>query len=301
MKPKSQIGLALLIIYLVWGSTYLAIRYAIATIPPFLMAGSRFICAGLLLYLFLRFRGSPRPTRTHWISAFFVGTFLLLGGNGLVGWAEQTVESGLAALLVSVAPLWMVFFEWIGPRKKKVSPVVFGGLMLGFFGVALLIGPRIYHEGMKHNAGLIALVLAPMLWGIGSVQSKQVSFPSSVFMVTAIEMLAGGMILFAVGLLLGETQSFSWALISTTSWMAFIYLVLIGALVGFTTYIWLIMNAPLALAGTYAYVNPVVAVLLGWGLAGERLTLRSVVAGGVILLAVGLITCGEFQKKSEAT
>ncbi len=205
--PKTKLTIALIVIYLVWGSTYLAIRYAIETIPPFLMAGTRFLLAGGLLFGYLKLKGHGNPTRRHWKSAFVVGTLLLLGGNGLVGWAEQTVESGLAALMVSVAPLWMAFFEMVGPERRRIRPMVAAGLILGFVGVALLIGPRIYRFGFYHSAGFMALILAPILWAMGSVQSKRWPFPSSAFMITAMQMMAGGFVLFIIAATFGPYKS----------------------------------------------------------------------------------------------
>lgn len=298
-SSRFKLTAALLAIYIAWGSTYLSIRIAIQTIPPFLMAGARFMLAGVFLFGFLKWKGFPMPTLKQWRNSLAVGSFLLLGGNGLVGWAEQTVESGLAALLVSVAPLWMVFFERIGPAKKKIQPLVAIGLLMGFLGVALLMGPQVWNGDVHKSAGLGALMLAPILWAYGSVWSKRLELPPSPFMSTASQMMLGGMVLFGVGIVRGELGFFSWPRISVPSGVAFFYLVFFGAIVGFTAFVWLIKNAPISIAGTYAYVNPVVAVLIGWALAGERFSGLTLLAGGVILVSVILITLGEYQHRQK--
>lgn len=287
---KTHIAIALTCIYVVWGSTYLAIRYAVETMPPFLMASSRFLFSGSILYIWLRWRGAKNPSWVQWRSAFIIGGLLLVGGNGCVVWAEQSVPSGLAALLVSIAPLWMAFFNWVRPNGERPSALTTLGLILGFVGLIVLIGPRSLHIGEGFSWATLAIIVAPITWALGSVYSKQAPHPESPFMSTAIQMLSGGVLLLIVGLLMNEWPQLQWASFSAKSWWALLYLIVGGSLIGFTSYIWLLKHVPLSLASTYAYVNPVVAVLLGCFLAGETLSPNAVMGGAIILLAVAIIT-----------
>lgn len=287
---SSRVWLALSLVYVVWGSTYLAIRIVVETLPPFLTAGLRFIFAGALLFAWLRLRGVPAPPWIHWRSAAIVGVALLCGGNGLVVWSEVTVASGLAALLVSVSPLWMALFGWMAPRGQRPSAATVAGLLLGFGGLALLVGPDALRGGAGLPAGVAALVLAPIFWAAGSVYSKHAPLPSSPFMATALEMIAGGVALLLISLAAGEPGRFDLAAGSLRSWLALSHLVIFGSLVGFTAYIWALHHAPLTLVGTYAYVNPVVAVILGALILNEPLTSRTLTAGAIIIASVALIT-----------
>jgi drug/metabolite transporter (DMT)-like permease len=290
---KRYVLIALFTVYLVWGSTYLAIRYAIESIPPLLMAAARFLLAGGLLYLYLRWRGEKAPLMVHWKSAFIIGALLLGGGNGGVVWAEQTIPSGLSALLVSVVPLWMVLFDWLRPGGVRPRLQTIIGLLLGLIGLVVLVGPHNLISPIGLSTALIAVLIAPLTWALGSIYAKQAKLPSSAFMGTAMEMIAGGVVLFVMGLAMGEGSRLAISEISRTSWIGFFYLVFVGALVGFTAYIYILNNAPLSIASTYAYVNPVVAVILGWLFAGEKLTLRACGAGVLVLFAVALITFQE--------
>lgn len=293
-----QTLIALTTVYIVWGSTYLAIRYAVETLPPFLMASLRFWVAGAFLYIWLRMRGSAKPQRPHWRSAFIIGGFLLVGGNGLVVWGEKTVPSNLTALLVSMAPLWMAIFDWIRPGGRRPSTMTLFGLVLGFVGLVVLIGVHNLTLPGAITPGLLSILGAAVLWAIGSVYSKRAPLPDSPFMATAIEMLAGAALLLITSFLLGEFRGFSVHAVSKVSWMALIYLIFIGALVGFTAYVWLLRNAPLSVASTYAYVNPLVAVFLGWLIAGEQLSGNAVTGGAIILVSVALITMSAGKKQS---
>lgn len=288
---RGQIIAAFASIYLVWGSTYLAIRYAVETIPPFIMGGARFLVSGALLYALARYRGAPKPTRLHWRNAVIAGAFLLLGGNGAVVWAEQYVPSGLTALLVSILPFWLVIIEWARPPRRRPSGLVLGGLVLGFIGIIVLIGPgNIGGNGDIPLLGALVLILGSLSWAIGSFWSRDAKLPESGLLTTGMEMLGGGALLMIVGVVSGELADFDIYRISKESAIGLVYLITFGSLIGFTSYIWLLDKVSPARLGTYAYVNPIVAVLLGWAIAGESLTVRTGVAAAIVICAVALIT-----------
>ena len=278
-------------VYLIWGSTYLAIRFAIETLPPFLMAGTRFILAGTVLYAWARMRGAKKPLRIHWRSAAVIGALLLLGGNGGVVWAEQFVPSGLTALLVAVVPIWMVLLEWVRPEGTAPTPAVCFALALGFGGVALLVGPgEIAGDGHADLLGAGVLMLTSFCWAVGSIYARKAPLPQSPFLATAMEMLAGGALLLVVGLATGQGQGLDFRSFSLLSGLSLLYLVIFGSLLGFTAYIWLLGVTTPARVSTYAYVNPVIAVFLGWLLGGELLSLRALLGSAVIVGSVALIT-----------
>ena len=288
---RAQIIAAFASIYLVWGSTYLAIRYAVQTIPPFIMGGLRFVVSGALLYVWARFRGAPRPTRLHWRNAVIAGGFLLLGGNGAVVWAEQFVPSGLTALLVSILPFWLVIIEWVRPPRLRPHGAVLFGLILGFIGIIVLVGPsNLGGRGDVRPLGALVLILGSLSWAIGSFWSRDAELPESGLLTTGMEMLGGGVLLLIVGALTGELSHFDTRRISGASAAGLIYLITFGSLIGFTSYIWLLDKVSPARLGTYAYVNPIVAVVLGWAIAGERLSVRTGVAAAIVICAVALIT-----------
>lgn len=288
---RAQILAAFASIYLVWGSTYLAIRYAVQTIPPFIMGGLRFLISGALLYVWARYRGAPRPTKLHWRNAFIAGGLLLLGGNGAVVWAEQFVPSGLTALLVSILPFWLVIIEWVRPPRRRPHGAVLIGLIIGFIGIVVLVGPgNLGGHGDIRPIGAVVLILGSLSWAIGSFFSRDAALPQSGLLTTGMEMLAGGALLSIVGVLTGELSHFDVHRVSGPSALGLIYLVTFGSLLGFTSYIWLLDKVSPARLGTYAYVNPVVAVILGWAIAGERLSLRTAVAAAIVICAVALIT-----------
>jgi drug/metabolite transporter (DMT)-like permease len=276
-------------VYVIWGSTYLAIRLAIETMPPHLMAAARFLVAGAILYAWSRWRGAPRPTRRNWGAATLVGGLLLLGGNGAVVWAETRVPSGLTALLVAMVPIWMAVLEGL-PRhggKTPRAPVV-AGLVLGLAGLALLIVPGRL-AGRVDPVGAGVLLLGSFCWAFGSLHARVADLPKSGFLATAMEMLAGGAWLLVFGLATGQAGKLTLAAVSARSLLSLGYLVVFGSLIGFTAYIWLLKATTPARVSTYAYVNPVVAVLLGWAFAGEPITLRTFLAAAVIVGAVALI------------
>jgi drug/metabolite transporter (DMT)-like permease len=278
-------------VYLLWGSTYLAILFAIETLPPFWMAATRFLTAGGLLYAWARWRGEPAPRPVHWRSATVVGLLLLLGGNGGVVWAEQRVPSGLAALLVATVPLWMVLLDGAGRGWRRPPGQLLFGVGIGLAGVALLVGPGRFAGG--HGAdplGAGVLLVASLCWTAGSLYARRAELPTSPFLGTAMQMLGGGAGLLVAGLVAGEGARLDLGAASGRSLAALAYLIVFGSLIGFTAYIWLLRVSTPALVSTYAYVNPVVAVLLGWAFAGEPLTPRTLLAAGVIVGAVVLIT-----------
>jgi drug/metabolite transporter (DMT)-like permease len=276
----------------------LAIRFAIETLPPFLMAGARFVVAGGVLYGWARRRGAARPTRFHWRAATVVGGLMLLGGNGGVVWAEQRVFSSLAALMIATVPLWMALLDWVRPGGVRPGNGVVVGLALGFAGVVLLATAGAgAGDHYLEPAGAIVLVLAALSWSIGSLYSRGARLPASPFLATAMEMLMGGALLLVVGLLTGEWTQLGMQ-VSFRSFLALGYLIVFGSIVAFTAYIWLLRVTTPARASTYAYVNPVVAVLLGWALGNEPLTPRTLLAAAVIIVAVVFITT--YRARGEA-
>lgn len=288
---RTQILAAFASIYLIWGSTYLAIRFAVETIPPFIMGGTRFAVSGALLYAWARYRGAPRPTARHWRNALIAGGFLLVGGNGAVVWAEQYVPSGLTALLVSILPFWLVIIEWLRPPRRRPHGAVLIGLIIGFIGIIVLVGPgNIGGHGDVRPIGAVVLILGSLSWAIGSFFSRDADLPESGLLTTGMEMLGGGALMLIVGALGGELAHFDVHQISRASAVGLIYLITFGSLLGFTSYIWLLDKVSAARLGTYAYVNPVVAVVLGWAIASERLSLRTAVAAAIVICAVALIT-----------
>lgn len=284
---KTKIWIALIALYIVWGSTYLAIRFAVETIPPFLQAGLRFLISGLILVLWRRAAGDEMPTRIQWRSVTIIGTLLLLGGNGLVSFAEQRIASGVAALIVGTVPLWLVLIEALRPGGVKPTWQAIVGLIVGFGGIYLLVGPSESTGKLQFDTiGTVAVIVASFLWSLGSIYSRSADVPKSALMTTGTEMVAGSVPIFLVSLVLGEWQMFNIAQVSIESWLGLIYLITFGSMVGFVAYIWLLHNAPISLVATYAYVNPLVAVFLGNWLAREPLTPRILAATGIIIGSV---------------
>ncbi len=291
LSLRFRIAIAFLAIYTIWGSTYLAIRIAIETLPPFLMASVRFLISGGALYAWTRFRGAPRPNRANWKAATIIGGLLLLGGNGGVVWAEQKVPSSIAAVLITTVPLWMALLEWRGNDHIKPSTPTIVGLVAGFAGVAFLVGPeKIGASSEVDQVGAVVLILASLSWAIGSLYSRRAKIPSYPLQGTGMEMLAGGVLLGLAALVSQEWIGLHLEAASLRSVVALAYLVVFGSLMGFTSYVWLLRQTTPPRVSTYAYVNPVVAVFLGWALAGEALTLRTLFSAGIIILAVVLIT-----------
>ncbi|MBX7246676.1 MAG: EamA family transporter [Candidatus Sumerlaeaceae bacterium] len=284
--------LAFVALYIVWGSTYLAIRIAIETLPPFLMSGARFVLAGATLYAWGKLRGAPTISRGEWRGAAIVGAFLLLGGNGLVVWSEQRIPSGIAALLVGITPFWMTLLDWLWLKSHRPTPGTIAGLLIGFAGLAILIGPQKLsaHDQPVDLVGAGTVLLAALSWSVGSLYSRRLPKTASPIFNTGAQMIAGGTLLLIAGLATGETSLLHPGAFSTRSLLALGYLYAFGSLVGFSAYIYVLGHTTPARASTYAYVNPLVAVVLGWALAGEPLTTRTVVAAALIIAAVVAIT-----------
>jgi drug/metabolite transporter (DMT)-like permease len=290
--PRVAVLVAFAIVYVIWGSTYLAILFAIETVPPFLMAATRFLLAGSLLYAWSRtMGGAAPPSRAQWRVTAIVGVLLLFGGNGLVTWSEQRVPSGMAALLVGTVPCFMVLLDWLRPGGVRPTGRVAAGLVLGLLGLVWLVGPdSVMGGGRADLVGAAALVLASFSWAVGSIYSRQAAMPASPFLSTAMQMLAASVALGVLSVALGEPWRFDPAALSLRSALGFAYLVVFGSIVAFSAYIWLLRVSTPARVSTYAYVNPVVAVLLGAAFANEALTTRMLVAAAVIVSGVALIT-----------
>ncbi|MFF2042115.1 EamA family transporter [Kitasatospora sp. NPDC058170] len=282
------VWLALALVYVVWGSTYLAIRIALETMPSFLSAGARFLCAGLVLAGFVAARRGPAELRVSLPqlgSSALVGGLLLTGGNGLVVLGENSIPSGLAALLVAAVPLWMVLLTAAAGDRPK--PVELAGVLLGLAGLVVLSAPAI--GGDIAPVGVVAVICATLTWAAGSFAAKRIPMPGSVLAASAYQMLAGGLGNVLVGLARGEEHGLDLAEVSGRSWLALGYLVVAGSLVAYTAYAWLLRSAPLTLVATYAYVNPVVAVLLGWLVLAEPLTGPTLAGGAIVVAGVCLV------------
>lgn len=286
---QTKLVLAFFLIYFIWGSTYLAIRYAIETIPPFMMAGVRFTTAGTLLYCFIRLTGQTNPSLKQWLNLGLVGSFLFLGGNGLVVWAEQYITSGLAALLVSTLPLWLIMLDWLwaGGPPPTVKGLV--GISLGIIGTVVLIDPVQITATDIYIPGALVVVFASLLWATGSIYSKKFTQPKSIFMSAACQMIGGGLALLLTSTLLGEWHDFVPAGVTLVSLSAFTYLVVFGSIVAISSYVWLLQNASAASVSTYAFVNPAVAIFLGWLIAGEEINGHIILGAAIILAGVILV------------
>jgi drug/metabolite transporter (DMT)-like permease len=285
-----QIGAAFLAVYIIWGSTYFAIRVAIQTMPPLLMAGARFLVAGALVFGWLLLRGAERPKLIHWRSALVLGALLLFAGNGGVTWAEQYIPSGLAALIVAMVPIYVTLLDWIRPGGARPTALRIVGLVIGFVGVTLLIGPLATGGFSIALFAACVPLIGSLCWAAGSLYSRSAKLPANPLVGTGMEMLVGGVLLTAVGLAFGEAGQIHPEKFSLESILAFGFLVFFGSIVAFTSYIWLLGKVSAGRVSTYAYVNPVVAVFLGWAFVSESVTARTLIAAAIILLAVMIIT-----------
>jgi drug/metabolite transporter (DMT)-like permease len=288
---------AFLAVCVIWGSTYLAIRVTIETIPPLLSAAFRFLTAGVVLYVLtirLGDAGGDRPRLVHWRSALVIGAAMLFGGNGLVSVAEQRVPSGIASLIIATVPLWMVAIRGAFLRER-VRWVEVVGLVIGFGGIALLVDP--FGHGGADLVGVGTLLLAAICWAGGSLYARRAALPSRPLVGTAMQMLAGGVVLLVVGTATGEWGRFDPGAVSLESLLALAYLIVFGSLVAFASYVWLLRNARTTFVSTYAYVNPVVAVFLGWAVLDEIVTGMTLLAGAVIVAAVALIVSAGSRAK----
>jgi drug/metabolite transporter (DMT)-like permease len=294
-------------VYIFWGSTYLAIKYAIETLPSFLMAGSRFLIAGSILYIWARL--SPdyeKPTFTHWRTSFIVGTLLLLGGNGCVVFAVHYIPSSLAALLVATEPFWVVLLSWLWLGGNRPNWKVALGLLVGFVGVYLLISGKgstatvAGENGAGQILGAFLVIFGAFCWALGSIYGVRATTPKSSALTSGMQMLSGGFVMMLVGTFTGEWAKFNVSDVSINSWLGFVYLIIFGSIIGFTAYSWLLKVASPSMVATYAYVNPVVAVFLGWVIAGESLTMQMLIGAGIIVGSVALITSNSEGKKEES-
>lgn len=301
-RQRWKLLLAFAIVYIVWGSTYLAIRYAVQTIPPLLMAGSRFLVAGSILFTVSLFRTRARPNLSHWRTAVVVGFLLLFCANGGVSIAEQKVSSSMAALLITSEPMWIVLLSWLRPGGRAPSTREVAGVVIGFVGVALLLSPQIgsLHGNLAGPNNLIWYLLilgTAITWAAGSLYGIDAPMVADRSLGNGMIMLVGGGMMFFTGLATGEATNFHWQAVSAVSIVGWAYLIVFGSLLAFSAYIYLMSNAPPSKASTYAFVNPVIAVLLGWSVAGEPLDGRSVVAIVIVVSAVMLITLGRGPDK----
>ena len=288
---KTRIWLALITIYLAWGSTYLAIHFAVQSITPFFMTGVRFLVAGLILYLWRRLAGDPAPTYTQWRSGVLIGSLLLVGGIGGLTWAEPYVPSGIAALIAAAIPLWVVLIETVrrgGNRPTRLTTI---GVLIGMAGIIILINPMGSSDNpFEYNPiGVVVLLLAALSWAIGSVYSRKAELPKSALLSTGMELLAGSAGAFILGLVTGEAGRLDLSGVTLTSLVGLVYLIVVGSLIAFVCYTWLLQEAPTTLVVTYTYINPLVAVILGTLLAQEVLTTRVLISTPLILSAVVLI------------
>ncbi len=287
---RAKLLLAFAAVYFIWGSTYLFIRFAIETVPPFLVGGIRFILAGGVMYAWLRMRGAARPARAEWRSAFIIGPLLMTGGNGGIVWSEQYVASGIVALVVALVPLWMLLLGWMrgGARPSRREWL---GVTTGLVGVAMLVSTdgNPAHGGISPLAALV-MVCSTLSWSVGSLIARDAPLPASPLLASAMEMLAGGVGMLLIALGRGEFQQLATSDVSWRSGLSIAYLAAFGSIIAFSAYKWLLSRASPAAVGTYAFVNPVVAVVLGWAFASEPLGLRTVAAMVVIVGAVVTIS-----------
>ena len=287
--PRGRLALAYATVYLVWGSSYLVMKFAVETLPPFPMAGGRYFLAGAILCVVAWVLAPARATRAEWRAATLVGTSLICS-NAAIAYAVKRIPSGVAALLVAMTPCWMVLLEWLRDRRQRPHGWVVAGLALGLAGVAILVGPgELLGGGHIDPVGAVAVLAGTIVWAVGSLYARRAPRPASAQLMSGMQMLSGGAVLLVLSALAGGWAGFSPAAVTPKSWAAFVYLVLVASLAGFTAYVYLLHHASPARASTYAYVNPVVAVALGALFGGEVLSPRVGVAAGVIVAGVALI------------
>jgi drug/metabolite transporter (DMT)-like permease len=290
--------LAFATIYLVWGSTFLAIRIGVREIPPFLFAAMRFLVAGLILYGWMKFQGEKSPSRREWLSIVLLALLIFVGDYGLLFWAEQRVPSGIAAVMMATIPAFTAISEILFLRTQWLTVRLASALLIGIGGVAVLVSHSLNLGGIPiDRQGAAALILASMNWSVASALARKLPLPRSNVVNSGAQMLAGGVLLAAMAAALGEFRSFHpWA-VSGRAWFALLYLIVAGSIVGFTAYVWLIQHESPTKVGTYAYVNPVVAVIVGYLLGGEGIGLRTVLGTLFVLASVVLITTTRVQKR----
>jgi len=296
---RVSVALAFIAVCIIWGSTYLAIRFTIETAPPFFTAGTRWVIAGVLLYSVTRLRGASRPSKSHWSSAVIIGGLMLLFGHGAVVWSEQWILSGLTSILVATVPLWVALFEALNYRRRPEAMVLLA-LIVGFFGVVILV------EDMPTSSGnimgsivAVVVLLGALAWALGSFYSRTAKMPDSHFTGVAMQMIVGGILLLSASIATGELTGLQLTSMSQRSFAALVYLIVFGSLVAFTSYIWLLKQAAPSRVATYAYINPVVALLLGWAFAEELPTIRGLAAATIILISVAVITSRKSERQKQ--
>jgi drug/metabolite transporter (DMT)-like permease len=289
---------ALLAVYIFWGGTYLAMKIAIETLPPFTMAGIRFLTAGAIMYVWQMARGVEKPEAIHWKNAAIVGGTMLLGGNGSIVWSEQFVSSGIAAIIFATVPVWVVLLAWLWQGGKRPNAMVFLGLALGLIGITLLVNNSGAELANTSSAwiGCIVLVAASLFWAVGALYSRVAKLPSAPFMAIALQMLTGGLLCLLFGFIIGEWARLDITLVSIRSAFSLGYLIFFGSIIGFSAYIWLLKVADPTIVTTNTYVNPVVAVFLGWMLAGEQMTSQDALAAAIIVLSVIVTNIANHRK-----
>ncbi|MBC2724604.1 EamA family transporter [Desulfosporosinus sp.] len=300
VKSQTPIVSALLAVYVFWGGSYLAMKIAIETIPPFILGGTRFVAAGLILFIWEICRGHKTPTKSQWLYGTFLGIIMVFIAQGGIIWAQQFVPSGIAAIIFATVPLWMTLISWLLQGAKRPNNFVAFGLVLGFFGMVLQVKSSLLGVSVSQGSwmGYIVLFLAAITWAWGSVYSRVFPQPESPFMSIALQMITGGAFFFVVSHFAGEWKQFDILLVSFDSLFSLGYLVFCGSIIGFSSYIWLLKVADTALVSTYAYVNPVVAVFLGYTLAGEPLTLNDALVAVLILTSVIIISRNSMEKQA---
>jgi drug/metabolite transporter (DMT)-like permease len=288
---KAKLIAAFAAIYIIWGSTYLAIKYAVMSIPPFMVGAVRFLIAGALLYAWARMQSGIRPTRTQWLQGLVLGVFLLGVGNGCVVWAQQRTPSGITALIVAIVPLLVVLIEWLRPGGRNPGKSVLLGVFIGLAGMALLIGPSAFMgAGDIQPIAALVLLMGSLSWSAATVYGKRVAVPPVPLLAAALQLLGGGLSLTVVSLVAGELGELQLQQIPLRAVLSVVYLIVFGSIIAFSAYSWLLRVASPTRISTYAYVNPIVAMLLGWGVAGEQMSVRVLIAAAIVLAGVALIT-----------
>ncbi len=290
-RNRTRVLLAFAAVYVIWGSTYLFIKYAIDTIPPFMLGATRFFASGGILYALARVRGAGKPTAQDWRAAAITGVLMLGAGNGAVMWAERTVASGVVALIVSSVPIWIVLLDWLRPHGRRPRAAMFLGLGLGLVGMVILIGPRaIIGQGHVDEIGSLILIVGSISWAIGTLVTRSSQRSASPLVFSALQMVSAAVAMTGMSFLMDEPAGFSLGAVSARSMWSWLYLVFAGSIIGYTAYVYLLRVVSAAKAATYAYVNPIIAVLLGWLFASEPISARTIVAAAVVLAGVAIIT-----------
>lgn len=292
---RAKVIAAYAAIYIIWGSTYLAIKYGIETFPPFALGAIRFLLAGTLLFAWARWRSAVTLQPVHWLHAFLIGLLMLGVGNGAVVWSEQRIPSGIAALIVAIIPLMVVVIDWLRPHGRRPRPLVMIGVLVGLAGLALLVGPSAMGDGEIDLTGVGVLLIGSLGWSIATVFGKRARVPGDPLLTSAMQLLSGGVCLTILSLVAGEAGRLLNMELTTKGVLAVLYLAIFGSIIAFSAFSWLMRTANPARISTYAYVNPVVAMFLGWLFANERLTARTLVAAAIVLAGVVLITTSKHE------